>query len=248
METILVFDQINAGYGKTRVLKDLSFSVKRGEVFGIIGPNGSGKTTMLNVLTGLVQPTSGAVRLDGKDISSLPVHERCCLGIGRTFQIPRPFIRMSVYENVFVSAVYGTRLPIRNGREPVLDVLKATGLDDKKDLLAGKLTLLDRKRLEIARAVVSRPKLLLLDEVTAGLTVAETTDIIAMMRHLKEAGFTILWIEHVLETMRSVSDRLMCLSEGQCAVLGPTEEVLASPVVAELYLGTEREKDGHAAD
>ena len=247
METILEFEDVYAGYGKIHVLNGLSFAVERGEVFGVIGPNGSGKTTMLNVLTGLIRPGAGRIRLEDREISRLSVDARCRLGIGRTFQIPRPFLRMSVFDNVLVAAAFGRGLPERACGEAVLDVLRVTGLSEKRDMLSGKLTLLDRKRLEIARAVVAKPRLLLLDEVAAGLTSAEIEDIITLVMRLKAAGFTIVWIEHILETMLRAPDRLMCLAEGRSAVIGLPQEVMRSRVVEELYLGVTGEEERHAS-
>ncbi|MCR5138413.1 MAG: ATP-binding cassette domain-containing protein [Oscillospiraceae bacterium] len=246
-EKILSFENVTAGYGRSDVLNGLSFEVERGEVFGIIGPNGSGKTTMLNTLTGLLRPKSGRILLDGEDISRLPVDARCRRGIGRTFQIPRPFIRMTVFENVLVSGIYGAGFSAAEGKGPAEDVLRFTGLYEKRDLKSGELTLLDRKRLEIARAIVSKPRLLLLDEVAAGLTGSEIETVIGMVVQLKRAGFTVVWIEHILETMLKAADRLMCMAEGRCAVIGVPGEVLASGEVEELYLGTETEALKHAA-
>lgn len=254
MENMLVFDQVFAGYGRTTVLKGLSFNVRRGEVFGVIGPNGSGKTTMLNVLTGLIRPSAGVIRLEERNIGSMSVDARCRLGIGRTFQIPRPFVRMSVYENVLVSAIFGGGMTRHTGREPALDVLRVTGLYDRRDMLSGELTLLDRKRLEIARAIVARPRLLLLDEVAAGLTTTEVEDVMKLVAKLKSAGFTIIWIEHIIETMIRSADRLMCISEGSCASVGNPAEVMHSRIVEELYLGNRketgprREREGTSAD
>ena len=246
IEPILAFQDVHAGYGRIHVLDGLSFEVERGQVFGIIGPNGSGKTTILNALTGLIRPTSGTIRLDGMEISSLSIDARCRLGIGRTFQIPRPFEGMTLYENVLVAAAYGGGHSERESREPALEVLKATGLYDKRNMLAGSLTLLDRKRLEIARAIVAPPRLVLLDEVAAGLTSAEVEDVIELVLRLKKAGFTIIWIEHIIETMLRGADRLMCVAEGRCAVIGEPREVMQSQEVEELYLGKELE-DAYAA-
>lgn len=246
MESILSFRDVSAGYGKIRVLDDLSFEVARGEVFGVIGPNGSGKTTMLNAVTGLIKPMSGRVFLGTKDISSVSVDARCRLGIGRTFQIPRPFVRMTVFENVLVSATFGTGHSERASRDPVLDVLRVTGLLNKKDVLAESLTLLDRKRLEIARAIVARPQLLLLDEVAAGLTSVEVEDVMQLVAWLKDAGFTIVWIEHIIEAMLNSTDRLMCLAEGRCAIVGTPSEVMNSPEVERLYLGTTGDDDAQS--
>ena len=242
MEDMLVFDNITAGYGKISILNGLSFEVKKGEVFGIIGPNGSGKTTMFNALLGLIKPTSGKIVFDGEDITKLSANKRCIKGLGRTFQIPRPFENMSVYENVLVAEVHGANRPEPVGRSDALEILKMTGLYDKREKRSGELTLLDRKRLEVARAIGTAPKLLLLDEVAAGLTDAEVKDIMKLVASLKEAGYTIIWIEHIIETMVNATDRLMCMSEGKNVVCGIPKEVISSKIVEELYLGAEEDE------
>lgn len=238
LKPILSLENVNAGYGKTQVLHNLSFDVSCGSVFGVIGPNGSGKTTMLNAVSGLIRSSSGKILLEGKDISRLSPDARCRRGIGRTYQIPRPFSRMSVYENVLAAAVFGADLSESAAKEPTLDVLRATGLYDMRDLPSGALPLLDRKRLEIARAIVARPKLLLLDEVAAGLTDLETQDVIRLVLKLKNSGFTILWIEHDIDAMLQAADRLMCMSEGSSLIIGDPDDVIASREVAAIYLGT----------
>lgn len=241
METILTFDGVHAGYGRIHVLNGLSFEVERGTVFGVIGPNGSGKTTMLNAIMGMIPLSSGRIELEGRDVSRLTADARCRLGIGRTFQIPRPFVRMTVFENVLVSAVFGARMSESAAREPALEVLRFTGLYDKREVISGRLTLLDLKRLEIARAIVARPSLLLLDEVAAGLTGAEVEDVMAIVARLKDAGFTIVWIEHIIEAMVRATDHLMCISEGRCVMAGAPMQVMKSRIVEELYLGSEDE-------
>ena len=242
MENMLVFDNVNAGYGKIRILNGLSFEVKKGEVFGIIGPNGSGKTTMFNALLGLIKPTGGKIIFDGEDVTKLSANKRCMKGLGRTFQIPRPFENMSVYENVLVAEVHGAKRPEPIGRSDALKILKMTGLFDKREVRSGELTLLDRKRLEVARAIGTAPKLLLLDEVAAGLTDAEVKDIMKLVASLKEAGYTIIWIEHIIETMVNATDRLMCMSEGKNVICGDPKEVMNSKIVEELYLGAESDE------
>ena len=241
MENMLVFDNVNAGYGKIRILNGLSFEVKKGEVFGIIGPNGSGKTTMFNALLGLIKPTGGKIIFDGEDVTKLSANKRCMKGLGRTFQIPRPFENMSVYENVLVAEVHGAKRPEPIGRSDALKILKMTGLFDKREVRSGELTLLDRKRLEVARAIGTAPKLLL-DEVAAGLTDAEVKDIMKLVASLKEAGYTIIWIEHIIETMVNATDRLMCMSEGKNVICGDPKEVMNSKIVEELYLGVESDE------
>ena len=240
MTKVLEFIDVVAGYGRVPVLNKLSFSVEQGEVFGVIGPNGSGKTTMLNALLGLIKPTGGRILFDGTDVTRMSVYARCRLGLGRTFQIPKPFESMSVYENVLVAQVHGAGRPEQIGRGKALEILKLTGLYDKREQHAGELTLLDRKRLEVARALGTAPKLLLLDEVAAGLTDTEVRDIMHLVARLKHAGFTIIWIEHIIETMVRATDRLMCMAEGSNIICGDPQEVIASEAVETLYLGVEK--------
>ncbi len=237
METKLVFNNVNAGYGRIQILNDLNFEVKEGEVFGVIGPNGCGKTTMFNALIGLIMPTKGEIIFDGHNITKLPANARCRLGIGRTYQVPRPFEGMSVFENVLVAAVHGAGHSEKDGCQVALEALKLTDLYDKREVRAGELTLLDRKRLEIARALGTEPQLLLLDEVAAGLTDAEVKDVTKMVANLKAAGYTIIWIEHVIETMVNSTDTLMCMAEGRDLLVGKPLEVMNSKLVQEVYLG-----------
>ncbi len=240
-EEILAFRNVHAGYGKVEILNDLSFSVERGQVLGMIGPNGSGKTTMLNALSGMIRLSSGRIIFDGEDISSLPVNARCRRGIARTFQIPRPFERMSVYENVLSAAVFGAGMTEKSARGPAVEVLETTGLYALGSRKAGELTLLDRKRLEIARAIASRPKLLLLDEVAAGLTSAEVEDVISLVKELKAIGFTIIWIEHMIQALLQSVTELMCMAEGRKVAQGNPQEVIRSELVETLYLGAQTE-------
>ncbi|NLM83973.1 MAG: ABC transporter ATP-binding protein [Clostridiales bacterium] len=237
MGTKLVFSNVSAGYGRIQILSDLSFEVQEGEVFGVIGPNGCGKTTMFNALIGLIIPSKGEIIFDGHNITKMAANARCRLGIGRTYQVPRPFEGMSVFENVLVAAVHGAGHSEKEGRRVALDALKLTGLYDKREVRAGELTLLDRKRLEIARALGTEPKLLLLDEVAAGLTEAEVKDVMKMVADLKAAGYTIIWIEHVIETMVNSTDTLMCMAEGRNLLVGKPLDVMNSKLVEEVYLG-----------
>ena len=237
MSNMIEFQDVSSGYDRIKILDNLSFEVFEGEVFGVIGPNGCGKTTMLNTLVGLVTRSSGKIIFDGRDISELPPFERCKKGIGRTFQVPRPFDKMSTLENVLVAAVHGAGMTKRAGAEFSEEILERVGLMDKADLKAGSLTLLDRKRLEIARALGSKPKLLLLDEVAAGLTEVEVQQVMELVAALKSENLTIIWIEHILDTMLHATDRLMCMSEGKNVILGEPEEVINSDIVQELYLG-----------
>ena len=237
MDTILTFKNVNAGYGRVQILNDLSFEVKKGEVYGVIGPNGCGKTTMFNALIGLIIPTQGEIIFDGKNVTKMKANARCQMGIGRTYQVPRPFEGMSVFENVLVAAVHGASHSEKEGRRVALDALHLTDLYDKREVRAGELTLLDRKRLEIARALGTEPKLLLLDEVAAGLTEAEVHDVMDMVAKLKSAGYSIIWIEHVIETMVKSTDTLMCMAQGHNLTVGNPLEVMNSKLVEEVYLG-----------
>lgn len=243
MENILTFEHIDAGYGRVQILHDLSFSVEKGEVYGVIGPNGCGKTTMFNALIGLIVPFHGKITFNGEDITKMSPNARAARGIGRTYQVPRPFEGMSVFENVLVAAVFGAGKHESEARDLAIESLKITELYDKREIIAGELTLLDRKRLEIARALGTQPKLLLLDEVAAGLTEAEVQDVIKMVADLKAAGYSIIWIEHVIQTMVEATDHLMCMSDGHELIIGEPRPVMFSKEVEEVYLGAEEEDD-----
>jgi len=243
LETILQFNKIDAGYGRVQILSDLTFEVKTGEVFGVIGPNGCGKTTMFNALLGMIIPTRGEIIFDGHNITKKSPNERCRMGIGRTYQVPRPFEHMSVFENVLLAAVYGGRHSEKSGYPVAEEALRRTGLFEKRNMESGKLTLLDRKRLEVARALGTEPKLLLLDEVAAGLTEAEVQDVMALVESLRQDGQTIIWIEHVIETMVKSTDTLMCMSTGTHLLIGNPLDVMNSKQVEEVYLGVEDDED-----
>lgn len=242
MDDILTCQHISAGYGRITVLSDLSLRVERGQTLGIIGPNGSGKTTLLHTLSGVIVPSRGKIRFEGQNISSLSPDARCRLGIGRTFQVPRPFGRMKVFENALAAAAFGNGSSRRESWAEAEKALERTHLTDKKDIRAGELNLLDRKRLEIARAIATRPKVLLLDEIAAGLTSAEVSGILEIVGGLKEDGLTVVWIEHIMETMLQAADVLVCMAEGRIVISGPPADVLGSREVEELYLGGAREE------
>jgi len=233
--TLLELDSISKSIGGLRILSDLSLELNSGEALGIMGPNGAGKTTMLNLIAGDMQPTSGRILFDGQDITSLSSHQRSQLGIGRTYQIPRPFTGMTVFENVLVGASYGGRSS--NVNSVCRAVLDQTHLIDKHNILAGNLRLLDRKRLELARALAIQPKLLLLDEIGGGLTEAEVTELLTIISDLKSSGITIIWIEHVIHALASSVDRIFAINFGTKLAEGPPKEILESKEFHEIYMG-----------
>ena len=244
MGILLKFENVDAGYGSVKILKDLSFEVEEGSILGVIGPNGCGKTTMFNALIGLITPTKGHITYDGHDITKVAPNKRCRIGLGRTYQVPRPFENMTVFENVLVAAVHGAGNSERAGAKVAYDALELTGLLDKAEMKSGLLTLLDRKRLEIARALGTDPKLILLDEVAAGLIDSEIKDIMNLVSDLKtERKLTVIWIEHVIETMVNSTDVLMCMSDGHELLIGDPLTVMNSKEVEEVYLGAEEEED-----
>jgi len=241
LNTVLTVENLGISFGSNHVLKCLNFEVYENEVLGVIGPNGAGKTVMLNILTGILKPTQGRIFFLGKDITNGCITERCRNGFGRTFQVPRSFEKMTVLENIMVGGVYGDRLSEKAAQKKSVEVLEMIGLAEKKDKFAGKLGLLDRKRLEIGRALASNPKVLMFDEVAGGLTESEVAKILEVVRMIKNQGISIVWIEHVLRTMLEGTDRVMCLAEGRDVICGCPINVMGSKEVADVYLGAEEE-------
>jgi len=241
MSKILTVENLHVAYGKFKVIQELFFDVEEGQVLGVIGPNGAGKTTLMNALCGLVIPYEGRILYYDRDITKESPDVRCRCGIGRTYQIPKPFEGLTVFENVLVPASYGLGRSEHAAVEDTKEVLRQTGLYEKGDVLAGTLPLLDRKRLEIARGLASKPKLLLLDEVAAGLTDAEVHEVMDLVDYLKNTGITIIWIEHVIKTMAESTDQLLCLAVGTKLIYGDPAMVMNSKEVEEVYLGVEEE-------
>lgn len=238
MGVVLSAEELAISFGSNQVLKSVNFELGEAEVLGVIGPNGAGKTVMLNVITGMLRPDGGRLVFEGRDISKEGVVERAQMGFGRTFQIPRSFANMTAYENSLVGAVFGDGQSERAACGRVCDIIEMIGLKHRQLDFAGKLSLLDRKRLEIGMALASGPKVLLLDEVAGGLTESEVAEILKIVAQIKEAGVSIIWIEHVLQTMLHGTDRVMLLAEGRNMVCGLPEEVMSSPEVEEVYLGS----------
>jgi len=236
---LLELQRVSKSFGKLRVIDELSFSVARGEALGILGPNGAGKSTTFSLIGGDYALSAGRVLFKGRDISKEPAARRCRLGIGRTYQIPRPFSGMTVYENLLVGATYGRANPGADAREVCLETLRLTGLLEKHDWTAGRLSLLERKRLELARALSTEPELLLLDEIAGGLTDHEVHALLDVIAAIRARGVTIIWIEHIIHALASAVDRILVINFGARLIEGPPQEVLASRELHEIYLGVE---------
>lgn len=226
-------------YGATPVLRDVNLSVEAGEFVGVIGPNGAGKSTLFGTIAGSLACDSGRIELDGHDLTRQRPRQRCRSGIARTFQIPQPFQSLTVYENALVSASFGAELHGAPAAAAATAALKRCGLLRVADHPAATLGLLQRKRLELARALATQPRLLLLDEVAGGLTDREMVDLVQLVRELHAEGVTVLWIEHLVHALVPVARRLVVLSEGQVLADGPPALVVANPRVRETYLGTD---------
>jgi len=223
-------------YGALTVVDDLSLHAEAGEAVGIVGPNGAGKTTTLALIAGDVPLSGGRVRLAGEDVSGLPAHARCRRGIGRTFQVPRPFLGLTVFENVVVGALHGAGAPA-GAEERAVEALERTHLLARANTPAASLTLLERKRLEIARALATRPRVVLLDESAGGLTEPEVAELLPVVRDLTAAGVAVVWIEHVVHALLAVVDRIVAVDRGRKLLDGDPQEVMSSPAVQEVYLG-----------
>lgn len=234
---LLQLDQVSKSYGALKVTDNLSFTLKEGEALGVLGPNGAGKSTMFNLITGDVRPDLGRVCYQGNDITSLSASARCQLGIGRSYQVPHPFSGMTVFENLLVGAKFGARLGDDEANAHCVSVLKQTGLLRRANVLAGSLSLLDRKRLEMARALATRPKLLLLDEIAGGLTDNEAQALVRTIDEIRQSGVSIVWIEHVVHALLAVVDRLIVINFGALLTEGDPETVMASREVREVYMG-----------
>jgi branched-chain amino acid transport system ATP-binding protein len=237
MPVLLELAGVSKSYGALKATDNLSLTVAEGEALGVIGPNGAGKSTMFNLITGDVAPDAGRVVFAGTDITAIPAHARSRLGIGRSYQIPQPFTNMTVFENLLVGAIFGGRQRERDSYERCAEVLEMTELISRANAPARTLTLLQRKRLELARALALNPKLLLLDEIAGGLTEHETHALIGTIRAIHARGTTIVWIEHIVHALVSIASRLMVMNFGQKLADGPPQTVMADARVKEVYMG-----------
>lgn len=241
MSEILVVQNLTKTFGNLTAVDNLTFDVQKGEILGMMGPNGAGKTTVFNLITGVYKPSGGKVIYKGKDVTHSSAAHRSRLGIGRTYQIPRPFENMTVLENLLVGAEYGAGLKGKQAHHEAIEVLNFTNLFPQKDVFAGKLTLLDRKRLELARALATKPTLLLIDEVAAGLIEAEVENLLQIVKTIQQKGITIIWVEHILMMMNKGVDRLLVINGGKWLMCGNPEECMVSKEVHEVYLGMEED-------
>jgi ABC-type branched-chain amino acid transport systems, ATPase component len=240
---ILTLDTIRKSFGRVTVAAGLSLSVARHEALGIVGPNGAGKSSLFSLISGDLSPDSGAILLHGRDVTALQPEARCRLGIGRTYQVPRSFEHMTVFENTLVAAHQGASARRQQAYDLAVEVLVTCELLDLANRRAGQLTLLQRKRLEVARALATGPDLLLLDEVAGGLTDPEVEELVAIIKRVHQAGVTIIWIEHVVRALTRTVDRLICLAGGGIIADGDPHDVMDSDAVRELYLGVGPELD-----
>ncbi len=239
MPPLLELQDVSKSFGGLKILNGLSFSLNEGDALGILGPNGAGKTTTLNLIAGELPPTSGKIFFNGQDITRLAAYKRSQMGIARTYQIPRPFAGMTVFENVLVGARYSGNHNEREAEETARRVLETTGLYEQRDVMAGNLRLLERKRLELARALATEPKLILLDEIGGGLTEHELHELLAVIGDLRAQKVTLIWIEHIVHALASAVDRILAMNFGVKLAEGAPQEIIASKEFQEIYIGVE---------
>lgn len=239
--SLLEVASVTKFFGGLRALYDISFTLQAGEILGLIGPNGAGKTTLFNIIAGTFPPTSGFVKFDNTEITFLGPRQICHKGISRTYQLVRPFSSLTVYENVLVGIYYGKTE--REGKSSVeveaTELLQLTGLFQKANIPAKNLTLVGRKQLEIARALATRPQILLLDEAISGLNPAETETVMTLIRDIRNRGVTVIMIEHIMKAVMGLSDRILVLNFGELIAQGTPDQITKNKAVIEAYLGTE---------
>jgi len=235
--TQLQVEDVRQQFGALTVLNGITVAVPPGEALGVVGPNGAGKTTLLDIVAGGRRPTGGQVRLAGQDVTTSSAAHRTRLGLGRTYQVPRPFTSMTVFENALVAAARGAGLRRQAAYQAAYAALRRAGLAAKADVAAHRLTLLERKRLELARALATQPSVLLLDEIAGGLTEPETDALIGTIREVHAAGTTIVWVEHIMRALTQVVQRVVCLADGRLLFDGTPQDMLRDEQVQRAYLG-----------
>lgn len=237
--SILSLKDVSKSFGALTVTDGVTFDVPKGQALGIIGPNGAGKSTLFNLITGNLRSDVGRIHFQGRDVTRVSAMDRCLSGVGRSFQIPQPFEKLTVFENLLVAATHGRNMKESAVQADCADVLERTELIRRANTPAGQLSLLERKRLELARAMATQPDLLLLDEIAGGLTEGECQALIGTIRDIHARGVTIIWIEHVLHALTSVVERLLVLDFGKIIGIGDPDTIMASKEVREIYLGIE---------
>jgi len=240
---MLEVENVTKSFGGLTAVNGVSCAAEKGKITGLIGPNGSGKTTLFNVITGFLKPNAGRVRFDGKDITGVPAQQICRVGIARTFQLNKPFASMTVIENVMMGRLYGNEpaRKLRVARDESEEFLALTGLENKRQVPAGTLGMVDRRRLEVARALATKPKMLFLDEMMAGLNLREIEDAMALLRNLKNAGMTMMIVEHIMKALLGISDHVMVLSAGRKIAEGTPKDIVCNQQVITAYLGDDHD-------
>lgn len=238
-EPLLKISKLNKAFGQVVIARDIDLNIGADEGLGIIGPNGAGKSTLFNLITGDLSPNSGQIEFNGAEMTGLKPHDRCRRGIGRSYQIPQPFAKMTVFENVMTAGVFGAGRREKDATRHAVETLSLTGLITHANKLAGQLTLLQRKRLELARALSTEPRLLLLDEIAGGLTEGEVKSLIGTIRNIRGRGISIIWIEHIVHALIATVDRLVVLNGGSFLADGDPQTVMTSPEVQRIYMGVE---------
>lgn len=239
MAIILELADVSRSFGRLLVCNKISLSLEQGAALGILGPNGAGKTTLLNLISGDLPVSSGRIFFRGVEVTGLPAYQRCRMGIGRTFQIPRPFSAMTVFENLLVGAMYGHNLREKASYELCHEILSLTGLIQHANTLAGNLRLLDRRRLELARALATQPVLLLLDEIAGGLTDQEVRRLLDVIHAIRQQGITIIWIEHIIHALVASVDRILAINFGTKLAEDRPDRIINSPEFQQIYFGVE---------
>ena len=237
--SFLQAQKLTKSFGGLMALCEVNFEIHQGEIFGVIGPNGSGKTTLFNIITGFLKANEGKVTFMGKDVTGLPPHKICRQGISRIFQLVKPFPQLTTLQNVMVGRTYGKdpATHIRKAKKEVVEILNFVGLGNKIEVLASQLTMAERKKLELARALAAHPQLLLLDELMAGLNLAETETAMNLVNKIRDSGITVIMVEHIMKAVLGISDRIIVLNAGEKIAEGAPKEVVKNQLVIEAYLG-----------